>query len=98
VSERPVAARHVRQQAAAGASISSLRHSLVELPELDRMMLPLLDGSRDRAALLGILGAAAQRGEVKVELPADPAEARKRLEAELEQSLFRLARAAVLVG
>jgi methyltransferase-like protein/cyclopropane fatty-acyl-phospholipid synthase-like methyltransferase len=101
-SERPVASRLARKQAETGVPVVSLRHAVVDLPVLDLFVLPLLDGSRGRAALLGRIGAAIQRGELKVEAQGESflevAEGRKRLEAALEHSLRRLARSALLVG
>lgn len=56
--ERPRASALARAQLAAGAEIvSSLLHANVKLDEpLDRALLPLLDGTRDRAALRAAAG------------------------------------------
>ena len=52
VSERPVASRLARLQAGRGKRITSLRHRPVEFEAaLPRLVLPLLDGSRDLYAL-----------------------------------------------
>jgi SAM-dependent methyltransferase len=52
-SERPVASALARLQAAAGTRVTTLRHTSVEVPdELGRRLIRLLDGTRDRAALL----------------------------------------------
>src|SRR5262249_48160647 len=48
VSERPVASAVARWQAANGARVASLRHCIVPVNEIDRQVLPLLDGTRDR--------------------------------------------------
>src|SRR5439155_12513350 len=55
VSDRPIAASLARVQAARGLRVACLRHSLVDLAPLDRIILPLLDGSRDRATLVTAL-------------------------------------------
>jgi SAM-dependent methyltransferase len=52
-SERPFASALARWQAAAGPRITNLRHGSVDVPdELGRRLITLLDGTRDRAALL----------------------------------------------
>jgi SAM-dependent methyltransferase len=52
-SERPVASALARLQAAEGKRVTTLRHTGVEVPdELGRRLIRLLDGTRDRAALL----------------------------------------------
>jgi protein-lysine methyltransferase-like protein len=51
--ERPVASAPARLQAASGTRVTTLRHAEVEVPdELGRRLIVLLDGTRDRAALL----------------------------------------------
>ena len=56
-SERPVASALARLQAAAGTRVTTLRHTSVEVAdELGRRLIGLLDGTRDRPALLRELG------------------------------------------
>jgi SAM-dependent methyltransferase len=56
-SERPVASALARVQAAAGTRITTLQHRTVEVPDdLGRRLITLLDGTRDRAALIRELG------------------------------------------
>lgn len=50
-SERPVAFRGARFQAAHQEAVSNLRHRLVDLNDVDRYVLALLDGVRDRRSL-----------------------------------------------
>jgi SAM-dependent methyltransferase len=51
--ERPVASALARLQAAEGTYVTTLRHTGVEVPDdLGRRLIGLLDGTRDRAALL----------------------------------------------
>jgi methyltransferase-like protein/trans-aconitate methyltransferase len=69
--ERPLASPLVRAQAAAGAPVvSSLLHTNVRVGEgLDAALLPLLDGTRDRAALRAAVGAqAASLAEIEAAL------------------------------
>jgi SAM-dependent methyltransferase len=52
-SERPVASAVARLQAARGTRVTTLRHTEIDVPdELGRRLIALLDGTRDRAALL----------------------------------------------
>ena len=56
-SERPLASALARLQAAVGTRVTNLRHAGVDVPdELGRRLITLLDGTRDRAALLHELG------------------------------------------
>lgn len=50
-SERPVAFRGARFQAAHQEAVSNLRHRLVDLNDVDRYLLGLLDGTRPRSSL-----------------------------------------------
>ncbi len=56
VGERPVASALARRMGQGSLRVSSLRHDLVELREVDRRVLTLLDGTRDRADLARTLG------------------------------------------
>ena len=63
-SERPLAAAPARLQAARGTRITTLRHAEIDVPdELGRRLITLLDGTRDRAALLHELGRPAEELE-----------------------------------
>jgi SAM-dependent methyltransferase len=56
-SERPAASALARLQVAAGTRVTTLRHTSVEVAdELGRRLIGLLDGTRDRPALLRELG------------------------------------------
>ncbi len=58
VSERPEASPLARQQARAGPVVANLRHEVVRVEdELGRRLVTLLDGSRDRGALVSELRA-----------------------------------------
>jgi hypothetical protein len=55
--ERPVASAVARAQLEDGESVTNLRHDAVKLDdEVVRRLLPLLDGTRDLAALAAALG------------------------------------------
>ncbi|MFT5585638.1 MAG: methyltransferase-like protein [Cognaticolwellia sp.] len=51
ISEKPEAWIHARGQADDGLVVTSLMHTSVRLDEFDRVLLPLLDGTRDLHAL-----------------------------------------------
>lgn len=52
VSERPVAIPLARHMATAGGFATTVWHCIVQLKAFERSLLPLLDGTRDRAMLL----------------------------------------------
>jgi SAM-dependent methyltransferase len=67
-SERPVASALARLQAAEGTRITTLRHVSIDVPdELGRRLIGLLDGTRDRAALVRELGRPADELERSLE-------------------------------
>jgi len=85
---RPLASPLARWMAQRGNRVSSLRHELVELREVDRLVLLLLDGTRDRGALAVALRRAAEAASVP--LPGGA-------EHELAQSLGILGMAGMLL-
>ncbi len=67
-SERPAASALARLQAAEGTRLTTLRHTSVEVPdELGRQLIGLLDGTRDRSALLRELERPAEELERSLE-------------------------------
>ena len=85
VPERPQVSPLARLEAAQGELLTTVRHTGLRLDdELGRRLVTLLDGTRDRAALLDELAPAAAMGHDE-------------LAAALEQSLARLARAGMLL-
>jgi methyltransferase-like protein len=101
--ERPVALPHARVLAAeARAVVANRRHEPVRLADFARQLLPLLDGTRDRASLADSLAAKALAGELTVQKAGkpvtDPAELRESLAALLGPALDQLARDALLAG
>ena len=67
--DRPVATAWSRQVALDAARVPSLDHDMVQLDDVVRRLLPLLDGTRDRSALEIELAAMVERGEVVVQTP-----------------------------
>jgi len=100
ISERPVASRLARYQAESSKRVVSLRHRLVDLARIDQHVLRLLDGRRDRAALLTAVEGLVADGslEIRGEKPRDPAQVRAVVSSSVEQSLIRIASCALLVG
>jgi methyltransferase-like protein/SAM-dependent methyltransferase len=102
VSERPTASPLARLQAAGGNQVTSLRHRLVALTPFDRHLLPLLDGTRDRPALLRGLLDLFRRGDLRIAQEEQPLSDLERAAAILDevlgQQLPRLARAALLLA
>jgi methyltransferase-like protein/SAM-dependent methyltransferase len=102
-SERPVASPLARFQARRGTLVTNLRHERVTLDAFNRHLLRHLDGSHDRAALLErFLAGPVAEGVLKVEQNGAPVEDAREIQATLaealEWNLYRLARAALLVG
>jgi hypothetical protein len=102
VSERPMASPLARLQAVSELPITNLRHGTATLDPFDLQLLPLLDGTRERPALLqdlvqrfqqGALNISVQFGSVK-----DLATAQALISSALDQHLLQLAKAAVLLA
>jgi methyltransferase-like protein/SAM-dependent methyltransferase len=102
LSPRPCASPLARLQAAQGHPVTTLRHNTCVLPEFDRQLLCLLDGSRDRSALLDALAELAAQDVLVVYEDGEPVTAgqsiRRHLADALEQQLPGLARRALLIG
>ncbi|MBI5879544.1 MAG: methyltransferase regulatory domain-containing protein [Chloroflexi bacterium] len=103
VAERPQALALARHQAVYAEKITNLYHERVQLAPLARAVLPLLDGTRNRPALIDALmtGPIADGLLTLTDKEAtitDPVALRSGVEDELEQCLAWLAYAAVLVN
>jgi methyltransferase-like protein len=100
--ERPTASPLARLQAARQPRVTNLLHRAVELPEIERLLLRHLDGTRDRAALVYALTEAVTSAAFRLEKDGhpleDPAETRTLFTGWLEPSLARLAGAGLLVA
>lgn len=100
--DRPAASALARFQARHGGFVTSLYHTSMSVEDaLARQLVLLLDGSRDRAALLESLLPLA-RAESAARSPEagaaeDPGQSRILLAAELERNLTKLARMGLLV-
>lgn len=101
-SERPVATPLVRYQAEAGDCVISVRGRYVQLEAFDRLVVRLLDGTRDLPALRERLAQWVADGTLEIRDEdgrlADAAQVRLALAESLEPSLHRLAHHALLIG
>lgn len=101
--ERPVASPLARLQAARNRPVVNLRHKNLDLGDLDQVVLELLDGTRDRAALSDTLAGAVAAGRLGIEDAAgarleDPERVREVVAGALEESLARLAAGSLLTA
>jgi len=103
VSERPMASPLARLQARDGNSVTTLRHTRIQMDgDLERHLLLSLDGTRDRAALLRDLAGLVDSGAITVRESGTPVHDRakglKIVREGLEPNLTRVARLALLVA
>ena len=101
-SARPSASPLARLQAEEGRPITNLRHEPAALDEPNRQLLRLLDGTRDRDALVAALAKLVQDGAIEVHQGGEALTSGPALEtilrAGLEENLPKFARAALLVS
>ena len=95
-SERPVASAWARHLARDAERVPNLDHDMVQLDAIVRRILPLLDGTRDRAALERDLMSMVERGEIVVRMP--DGRPGKPAPGAMDRALDALARSALLVG
>jgi hypothetical protein len=102
ISARPVGSPVARALALSEELVTNMRHLSVKLNDFERLVLTLLDGTSDRAAVLDSLTEAAAEGDLEIRAPDGTApkdcDLRAVLEQTLEPCLQRLARSALLVG
>lgn len=100
---RPAVSDLVRSQASNGGAITSLLHDPVQLgSDFMRKLVPLLDGTRDRTALVEALTRHYQANELVPEKEGVPTQitgdASEHFHAALDPALAKLARAALLIS
>ncbi len=102
VSQRPVASPLVRLQAQSDGRVTNLRHERVQLNDFNRQVVRLLDGTRDRAAVLdtmqGLVASNAMQVQRDGKAITDAAQVRPVLESALDQALPVLAQLGLLVA
>jgi len=97
----PVGSPWARLQAEGSDNVTNLRHERVDVDALSRFVLRLLDGKHDRASLITALTKPLLEGQLVMNRNGETvaaADAAACLDMELEETLFHLARAALLVA
>jgi methyltransferase-like protein/SAM-dependent methyltransferase len=101
-SEKPLAIPSARLRAEEGRPVANRRHELVRLGDLERCLLSLLDGTRDRAALVEECVAAVNAGRLRLDRDGrevtDATDVKTTLAAIIDQPLTALAKQALLIG
>ncbi|HEY1187300.1 MAG TPA: class I SAM-dependent methyltransferase [Gemmata sp.] len=101
-TEKPRAFGPARVRAELNRPIPTLRHELARLTDLERHLVPLLDGTRDRAALAAFLAGEVTAGRLRLDRDGHPVrdadDVKATLAAILDQALRNIARQALLVG
>ncbi len=100
--QRPLVSAVARLQAQREAYVTNMRHERINLDKANHRLLPYLDGSHDRAALIDILESWVAEDTLDVEKEGQPvtdaAELRQVLTEMLASKLEQLAHAALLVA
>ncbi len=100
--EKPVGAPLARRQAVNSSKVISLRSTSAELHDLDRALLPHLDGTRDRAALVELMASWVSAGNLTVnrddQQVTSPADTLVILQATLDERLKKIAADALIVA
>ena len=100
--QHPLASPLARLQAEQETSVTNLRGRAVELDDFHRLVLRLLDGTRDLSQLIKEITSSFLRGEFSIEQEGqtvrDPATIETMITAEIEPTIRRLAGLALLVA
>lgn len=99
VSPCPMCSSWTRHEAVRTDKLTDLTHQTVEVTDMDRLILLHLDGTRDRNALVGVLRELVIRGDLslKTEDGSSPGAMESVLERQVDQTLSKLARQALLL-
>jgi methyltransferase-like protein/2-polyprenyl-3-methyl-5-hydroxy-6-metoxy-1,4-benzoquinol methylase len=102
VSDKPTALGLARIQAGRAAVVTNRRHEVVRLNDLDKHLVPLLDGTRDKSAIVAELTKVAQNGLLNVQKDgitiSEPKEIQQALISVMDQALANVARMALLTA
>jgi methyltransferase-like protein/2-polyprenyl-3-methyl-5-hydroxy-6-metoxy-1,4-benzoquinol methylase len=102
ISEKPTALPLARIQAARTPVVTNRRHEVVRLNDLDKHLVPLLDGTRDKPAIVAELTKVAQSGSLNVQKDGvtiyEPKEISGALTSVMDQALANVARMALLTA
>ncbi|MGB9750805.1 methyltransferase regulatory domain-containing protein [Roseiflexus castenholzii] len=96
--ERPQATALARLEAQTGIEVTNLYHDVLQLDPFDRFLLQLLDGQRDRAAIVREMAGAIDSGAVQYTAKESASSSPANLEVEIEQRLRWFAQVALLVA
>lgn len=100
--DKPTVLPLARAQAAKAPVVTNRRHEVVRLNDLDRHLVPLLDGTNDKAALADKLAKVAATGQLNVQKDGltiyEPKEVHTALTSIMDQALANVARMALLVA
>jgi methyltransferase-like protein len=99
--ERPRTTPLARRQAATGVKVVNLRNGIAVLRDLDRLIVPMLDGTRDRATVVAELSALFLRGDLCLRRDGqpvtNPATLRVLLDEQVGETFGRLVGEALLL-
>jgi methyltransferase-like protein len=100
VTQRPTASRLARWQSQSSNTVTNLNHESVRLNDLDRHVLPILDGDHDREAIVAALTDCVSSGALVIHDRGmsvdDPVRISDILADQLDACLKRLAHAALI--
>lgn len=101
-SEKPTALKWARMQASRGLSVTNRRHEVLRLNDLDRHLIPLLDGENTKDKIIEGLAAVSLSGQLNVQKDnitlSDPKEIRAALASVIDQALQKVADQAMLIA
>ena len=100
--DKPTALPWARIQATKSGIVTNRRHEVIRLNDLDKQLIPLLDGEHDRATIVEKLGVVAANGALNVQKDNitlyDPKDIKQALESVIDQALQNVANQAILAG
>lgn len=98
--EKPEALPWARLQAQRMGVVTNRRHEVIRLNDLDKHLIPTLDGKHDKAAIVEKLASVALSGQLNVQRDNitlyDPAEIKKALDSVIDQALQNVANQALM--
>ena len=98
VSDNPIASPLARLQAAQGGSLTTERHTILNPDPLTRMIVPLLDGTRNKESLGGFIGELAREKQLVKTLDNRVVDMDAVQRATLNKILEKLMCSAMLIG
>lgn len=101
-SDKPAALPWARIQASKSGSVTNRRHEVLRLNDLDRHLIPLLDGKKTKDEIIEGLAHVAATGQLNVQRDnitlSDPKDVRAALTSVIDQALQKVADQALLTG